>query len=73
MCYLKFITELGFYKTSDLIFIYDQKLYENICEYSIENENLHKKIEMMENFISYGPGGNDYLLAKENFEDLQKS
>lgn len=77
ICSLKFITESGFYKTNDFIFTYDQKVYEEICEYitdqySIENENLSKKIEMLEEFIFCRHGGDDYLLAKQNFEDLQK-
>uniref|UniRef100_A0A6C0AFB8 Uncharacterized protein n=1 Tax=viral metagenome TaxID=1070528 RepID=A0A6C0AFB8_9ZZZZ len=77
ICNLKFITESGFYKTEDFLFTYDPKVYEEICEYitdqySIENENLNKKIEMLEEFISCRPGGDDYLLAKQNFEDLQK-
>lgn len=77
ICSLKFITDSGFYKTKDFLFTYDPKVYEEICEYitdqySIENENLNKKIEMLEEFISCRPGGEDYLLAKQNFEDLQK-
>lgn len=80
MCCLKFMTEIGYYKTEYFEYSYSPIIYKNICdfikdEYIIENESLVKKIEMMEEFIACTPGGQDYLIAKENFESLslQKS